>query len=358
MNLFIEKASSRAARISLVHPFRTAKGQHDLIENVFFKLTLSNGISGWGEAGIAEHITGETVAGTLRLLKRIAATLPGFDPVKLLPLPPDLRSLFLHHRAALAAVETALMDALTRSWKMPLWRFFGSRPKVFQTDMTLVISGEEDCLNFAGKIWARGIRKFKIKVGRDTDSDLKRVIAISKKFPGAKLLIDANQGFSADETLRFLKSLAARDICPELIEQPVAKGDWAGLEKVTRSVRIPVMADESASSLADVRHIIRSRAASGINIKLMKFGLFDAWTAVVLAKTAGLKLMIGQMMESMIAVSAAAQLAAGLGNFDFYDLDSVFFISQKSSSGFQPEKNGRYDVKKIRAGLGVLPLYD
>jgi len=353
----IRKSDAKIWRAKLTAPFRTAKGQHDLLENVLFSIELSDGVRGYGEAAVATHITGETVPETLRNLKEAARAMPGRSLTGFPEIAEAFREKFGKNKCALAALEMALLDAAARVKKMPLWRVFGSRLRTLRTDMTVVLGSVPEAEAAVQDILRRGIRSFKVKIGRDFDLDLKRVVAITtiaKRFP---IYLDANQGFTAVQTLKFLKELTKLKIQPALIEQPVPKGDWDGLKKVTREGGVLVCADESAGSLEDAKRIILEKAAGAINIKFTKTGLLEAYEIAHLAKRHGIKLMIGTMMETPLAVTAAAHLAAGLGGFDFIDLDAPFFMAEAVTRGHFVTRSGVYDLGKVKAGIGVTPLY-
>jgi L-alanine-DL-glutamate epimerase-like enolase superfamily enzyme len=250
----------------------------------------------------------------------------------------------------------ALLDALTRQKKMPLWRAFGVGPRKLQSDMTVVLGTVASAELATRDILKRGIRSFKVKIGRDFDLDLKRVVAISKIAKRCPLYLDANQGFTAAQTLKFLKELTRHKIRPMLIEQPVPKEDWEGLAKVTRESKALVCADESVSSLQDAKRLIKAKAAGAINIKFMKTGVLEAYEIACLAKRHRIRLMIGTMIETPLAVTAAAHLAAGLGGFDFIDLDAPFFMAENITRGNFVTRSGIYDLRKIKSGIGVVPV--
>ncbi|MBU9889790.1 MAG: dipeptide epimerase [Candidatus Omnitrophica bacterium] len=352
----IEKAMARIWRAKLTQPFRTAKGQHELLENVLFTVELSHKTRGYGEAAVATHITGETVRETLEHLKAVAREICGRDLAAFRAVAGEMKERFPQNPCARAAVEMALLDALTREKRMPLWRFFGSKPRTLRSDMTVVLGEVADAAAMTRAILRRGIRSFKIKIGRNFDEDLRRVTVVAALAPRRPIYLDANQGFTAGQTLKFLKELKTLKIRPALIEQPIPKGDWEGLKQVARQSDVPVCADESASSLADVKRLIREKAADVINIKFMKTGIFEAWEIAKLAQRHGIKLMIGTMMETALATTAAAHFAAGLRGFDFIDLDAPLFIDQKITRGFHPSIRGVYDLRGIKAGIGVAPL--
>lgn len=339
----------------LLTPFRIATGQHDSLANVLLTITLSNGIKGFGEAAVATHITGETIPETVKNLNIAATYLQGQDLGNYLKMAGYVQSLFTNNMAAVAAVEMALVDALTRHLDMPLWKLWGTKPKLFSTDITIVIGSLEETINNTKQFYAAGFRAFKIKVGQDLDLDYKRVAAVASIAKKSVIILDANQGYSVSQTLVFLKKLEKAKIIIDLIEQPVPKADWEGLAKITRSTKVLVCADESVSSLPQAVYAIKTKSVGAINIKLMKTGLVHGAMIAQLAYANGIKLMIGGMMESPLAMTASAHLAAGLGVFDFIDLDTPFFI--KGGLNKHPALNaaGRYDVRGIKSGIGIIP---
>ena len=337
----------------LNQPFRTALGDHLSLENILLTLTLSDGARGFGEAAIATHITGETIEQTRENLKLVGRSLINRDAGDYLNLSSELHDRLKNNKCAVAAIETALIDALTRSWKMPLWRFFGSQSRRISSDITIVIADLNETQDTVKKYYRQGFRAFKIKIGRDEDLDIKRVIAVRQFAPRAAILLDANQGYDALQTLRFLKCLDRKGIIPQLIEQPVARKDREGLLKVARESKVPVCADESARSLPEVISIIKDKAAQVINIKLMKTGVFESREIAQLARANGLKLMIGGMMESSLAMTASAHMASGLGCFEYIDLDTPFFIHGAVEKNPWLNQRGIYDLKNVKEGIGI-----
>ena len=351
----IVKTSLKFFQAPLYQPFRVATGQHDHLENILFAIELKDGTKGFGEAAVATHITGETIDQTFKNLKGIARWLEGKTIEDYLNVSAQLHERLPDNKSALAAVEMAIFDALTRYLKTPLWRLWTLTPQRLRTDITIVIADLEETKARTKAFKAQGFRAFKIKIGRDMDMDFKRVAAVCSIAPRSQIILDANQGYSARQTLQFLRSLSKAGIVPDLIEQPVPKADWEGLKKVTRESKVCVCADESASSLSDAIRIIKEKAAGAINVKLMKTGIVHALEISRLAHAAGIKLMIGGMMESNLAMTTSAHLAAGLGYFDFVDLDTPFFIKAEQSRNPYLSPQGIYDLSKVKAGIGIIP---
>ena len=92
-----------------------------------------------------------------------------------------------------------------------------------------------------------------------------------------------------------------------------------------------------------------------VNVKLMKCGLLEAWDIALICRAAGLGLMIGGMVESPLAMAAAAHLAAGLGGFSFVDLDTPLWFARNPMRGVQFGRGGVYDLSRVKAGIGVVP---
>lgn len=352
----IKKASAKIWRGELNQPFKIATGAHSILENVLLSIELEDGTCGYGEAPVATHITGETVARTLANLKECAAALRGRSIFDYTEFYPGWEKLFTRNKCAMAAAEMAVFDALTRHLKMPFWKCFGSKPEILKTDLTIVIGSPEEAQLAAEKIQKLGIQTLKIKIGKNPELDLERIRLAAKVSPYSRILLDANQGFTVKMILKLTDDLAKLKIIPELIEQPVPKQDLKGLVELSKKSKVMICADESASSPEDVRRLVSLGFQGAINIKFVKFGIRGASEAVAIAKHAGLKLMMGVMMESPLATTAAAHFAAAQGGFDFIDLDSPYFLKQPMTRGYSIGAGGVYDLRKIEFGIGVQPL--
>ncbi|MEI6437417.1 MAG: dipeptide epimerase [Candidatus Omnitrophota bacterium] len=340
-------------RAPLVSPFRIATGQHDELDNVLLCIELVDGTKGYGEAAVATHITGETIPQTIENLKGAGVTLIGEDISDFRPLLLSFKEKFAGNHSALAALEMAVLDAFSRSMKIPLWRLFGERPVKMATDITIVVGSLAEAEAGVKDFYKRGFRSFKVKVGRDPEIDIGRVLAVAKKAPKASLILDANQAFTAVSMAKFLKVLKAKGVVPVLLEQPVKKDDWDGLTTLTRGCGIPVCADESVGSFKAAVFALRSGAVNAINVKLMKSGFLEGEAIARLARSKGATLMIGAMMESALAITAGAHFAAGLGCFEFIDLDTTYFIKGPLARSPYLSARGVFDLSKAGPGIGV-----
>lgn len=118
-----------------------------------------------------------------------------------------------------------------------------------------------------------------------------------------------------------------------LLEQPVVREDLDSMAAIRRDTGIPVAADESVRSLADARKVIAQDAADYINIKIMKTGVVEAVAIAKMTLAAGLKLMVGGMVETRIAMGCSFSLVLGMEGFDILDLDTPLLLASDPIAG-------------------------
>lgn len=325
-------------------PFATARRTALEAANVRVRVQTDRPeVRGDGACAPVAYVTGETTQSALAALAAVGAEFEGESVERLRPLLRRAADALAEAPAARAGLEMALFDAWAKHWNLPLWQHFGGMTDTLTSDLTVPIVAPEAAGALAATAVAEGFTALKIKVG-DADgheADLARVTAVAGAAPQARLRIDANQGFAPDGAIAFVRALQERGARVELLEQPVARDDFAGLKYVRERVDVPVFADESACSVADVLRLIREDTVDGINVKLMKSGLAGALEIITLCRAAGLKLMLGCMLESGLGIAAAAQMAGGTGAFDFLDLDSHRLLAPQPdvSGGFRCERD-------------------
>lgn len=337
----------------LLEPFAIATGRVTAARNVIVRVTLADGSEGLGEAAPMPPSGGETQETALAAARAMTALVEGWDAARWRPLADHLLASFEHQATARAAIEVAVLDALTRSWGVPLYRFFGGAESQVVTDMSIPIEAPAHMAELAQRYTERGATTLKLKVGTDVDDDLDRVLAVAERAPDADIMLDGNQGYTASEALELLRCLAEEQVQPVLFEQPVHRHDLEGLRFVTERAGIPIAADESVHSAADALRIVRMGAANVINIKLMKTGIVEALRIAEICKAAHVGLMVGAMMESRLGCAASAHLVAGLGGFRYVDLDTPMLLANDPFSGGYEQDRMTYSLESIRAGHGV-----
>jgi L-Ala-D/L-Glu epimerase len=342
--------------IPLVAPFGIAGGTQDVARNLLVTVELADGTLGYGEAAPLPPFNGETQELARAALDTARATVEGADAREWRPVAAAIRAAIGPVGSAQCAIETAVLDALTRHVRMPLWAFFGGAGTSLETDMTVTTGTVDQAFVDAQAILDRGIRTIKIKIGSgDLELDLNRVSAVAAVAPNATLLLDGNAAFSADDALQLLAQLYERGVRVALLEQPVAKDNWAGMQQVSQWGGVPVAADETAGDAGAALRIVQERAAHVINIKLMKCGIVDALDIAALCRAARLRLMIGGMVESILAMTMSACFAAGQGGFSYVDLDTPLLMAENPFEGGMVYRGGILELGGIAAGHGVQP---
>jgi L-alanine-DL-glutamate epimerase-like enolase superfamily enzyme len=349
----IRQINIEAVNIKLDEPFTIAIGTKYNIENVIIQITLENGITGLGEAAPLEPINGENQATVLATLHSCKEFLVGKDASDFRNISRHLKTVFWAQVTARCAVEMALLDAYTKSLGIPLYKFLGGAEKSIETDYTVDIVSPGIAKTNAAKLAKKGYRVIKTKVGKDLSDDVERLLAIREGAPSCGITLDANQGFSPPDALHFLEVLKENHIRPLMFEQPVSKHDLAGMKYVKEHTSVPVGADESVFTSADAIRIVRSECADVINIKLMKSGIIEALDIAAIARSAGIKLMVGCMLETKLALSCAVHMVAGLGGFDFIDLDPHLRPEEDPTIGGPAFSDPIYQLSDEIPGIGV-----
>ncbi|MEI9936790.1 MAG: dipeptide epimerase [Pseudomonadota bacterium] len=350
----IADVSAEPLDIELNEPFGIATGAQVSAKNVLVTLTLSDGTTGTGEAAPFPAVNGETQSAVLSALAAASSSLSGLDALRWRPAVSVAEHALRGTPTALAAFESALLDALCRRAGMSLWAFFGGAEADLVSDITIPTGSAERARAAATRALAAGFTTLKVKVGGAAfDHDRMRLAAIVAAAPTARLVLDANASLSADEALALLDALGHDKGQVALFEQPTGKLDLDGLRRVREHGGVPIAADESAGSAADVLALIAARAVDAINIKTMKCGIVEAMDMIAVARSAGLGLMIGGMVESKLSMTVSACLAAGIGGFAHVDLDTPWFMKNAPLEGGWLEQGATLRVDQIASGHGV-----
>lgn len=320
----------------LVRPFVTAVRQTEHLDVVLVEVSDVDGRRGYGEAAVSWRVTGESpqsvaavVAGPLAevVLGRNVGD-PGIAA--------DIARAVWGNAAARSAVECAVADLAAQQRGLPLAQSLTSAPAParIRTDMTLS-AGEPSALAAVSEEHVAagfGCLKIKASAAHDTVAGLRAVRAAVG--PAITLRVDANQAWDVETAIRVIRAAEDDGLGLELVEQPVAAHDLDALAAVTAAVGTPIMADESVRTARDVRVVADRGAADLVNIKLAKTGgLAEAFAAAAVARTAGLGVVIGCMMESHVGVTAAAHLAAAVAPGVVHDLDAAFWLRSSPVAG-------------------------
>ena len=302
----------RRERFRIAGTFRIARGARTVSE--VLTVTLSrDGAVGRGEC-LPYARYDETLDSVEAAVRTLAGALgDGLDRAALQRLLPA--------GAARNAVDCALWDLEAKASGTPVWRLAGlAEPGPVTTAYTLSIDAPEAMREAARREAARPLLKVKLGGEGGAEADLERLAAVREGAPAARLLVDANEGWSIRDYERVAPRLAGLGVA--LVEQPLPAADDAPLGEARRPV--PTCADESCHDRASLDRI--AGRYDVVNVKLDKAGgLTEALALAAEARERGLGLMVGCMVGSSLAM-APAMLVAQLA--DTVDLDAPLLLAE------------------------------
>jgi L-Ala-D/L-Glu epimerase len=324
--------------LKLTTPFRISRGVQYTSPNVIFEITHDK-YTGYGEASPTEYY-GESLETVMACVALFAGNL-GDDPFAIEDVLNNLDKVIRLNPSAKAAVDMALYDIVGKMLGVPVYKLLGLNAA--HTPYTSFTLGIDTPTNMAKKaLLARDYPILKVKVGTKHDLDIIKAV---REVSAATIRVDANAGWAPKEAIRNINALAPYNI--EFVEQPVPAHDLAGLKLVRDNVPLPIIADESCVTAEDIPRMAES--VDGINIKLMKCaGIRHALKMIHIARAHNLSIMLGCMIESSLAITAAAHLTPLV---DYADLDGHLLIDNDPYEGVQVV-NGKL-VLPDRPGLGV-----
>jgi L-alanine-DL-glutamate epimerase-like enolase superfamily enzyme len=308
--------------MGLSEPYTIAYETVSSATNIILKITTDTGITGWGCAAPDLTITGETPEDVTKLTETlITDLLIGESPFRLARVNSILKERVPGAKSSIAMADMALHDIMARKAGIPLYQLLGGFRDSIPTSITIGIMGVEDTVKQAGKYLDKGFFILKLKGGISLSDDIEKVMKVREKL-GRKFRIrfDANQGYSFEESVEFIKRTKSASI--EIFEQPTSLQKDEKMGEVTRSVEVPVMADESMKTLKDAFRLVRNDTIDMVNIKLMKVGgIMESGHINSVAKAAGMEVMVGCLDECALGISAGLHFALSRPNIEFADLD-------------------------------------
>ena len=232
--------------------------------------------------------------------------------------------------AARTAIDCALWDREATWTGRQAWESASEpSPGPVVTAYTLGLD-EPDAMREAA---ARHADRPLLKVKLDGDRVTERVAAVRAGAPDARLIVDANEGWTAETLRRSLSALAGLGV--ELVEQPLPAGADAALADIERAV--PVAADESCHTRADLPTL--AGRYDVVNVKLDKTGgLTEALALRDAATAAGFGIMVGCMLATSLAMAPALLVAQGAR---FVDLDGPLLLARDREPGLDYHPDGR-----------------
>jgi L-alanine-DL-glutamate epimerase-like enolase superfamily enzyme len=303
------------------HPFVIARGSQTECRTVMVRIADADGVEGWGEAAPSRYY-GET-ADTVQAALAVYGPLLGPDPSQLAAIDARLVAALGGNAAARVAISAALHDLVCKRLDLPLWRYWGlDRDRAPVSTFTIGIDTPEMIRRKLDE--AAEYPVLKVKLGGSDDVGVLKTL---RDATDRELRVDANGAWTPAHTLRMLPVL--EDFGVTLLEQPVPRDDIDGFARIRRHARIPLIADESCITSADIPRLVGS--VDGINIKLAKCGsLREALRMIAIARAHAMMVMVGCMIESSLGITAAAHLTPLV---DIVDLDGAALVADDPFAG-------------------------
>ena len=326
---------SQITQLQLQHPFKIARRVTDDYRQVI-SVEIDGGV---GETAPALFY-GETVQTVRVALEAIAPALPD-DLDAIHDVMATVETALGGNYAAKSAIDMALHDRLGKKLGVPLYQLWGLNPH--NTPCTSFTIGLDEPEVMAEKTrQAEMYPVLKVKLGTPRDIE---IIQTLRNVTDKPIYVDANTAWTPKEAVHKIRELDRYGV--ELIEQPTKPNDLAGLKFVRENSDLPIIADESVKRASDIPAL--AECVDGINIKLVKCGgLLEAHRMIHVARTHGLQVMIGCMIESSLGITAAAHLTPLV---DYADLDGNLLIANDPYTGVTLDK-GKL-ILPNRPGIGV-----
>lgn len=326
--------------LPLKHVFTNSRTSMSVVRTIIVELE-QDGLRGHGEA-CEDPFYGITVESMVKSIEKVRPLIEKYalaDPIALWNhLAPELGK----NRFAQAAVDMAACDLWGKMKNRPLWKIWGMR--LDSTPLSSFGVGIDSIERINEKLeeyWDWPI--YKVRLGFRNEIEMLK--AIKSKAPTAEFHVDVNGGWDTETALKRLDELKKLKVT--MLEQPLAPDNWAGMEKLRDATNIPIIADESWMGDEDFTQI--AEHFDGVSLKLSKCGgLTPARKMLAAAKHHGLKITMGNAVESTVGACATSQLAPQL---DYASLDGPLLIEKKVGTGVQLEK-GRI-IYPDEAGTGI-----
>lgn len=342
-------------RIPMRKPLKFASGRLDHIEHVLLRLSTDEGLVGTADIPPRPYTYGETTASVLAVINGIfAEAILGTDPLD--------RSLIhsrLHrtvgNQTAKGGIDIAVWDLIGQALETPVHRLLGGYAPSLEVSHMLGFSPTAAMVDEAlGFTETYGVRAFKIKVGRrPVDADIELVIALREALgPETLLYLDANRGWTAAEAQQVLT--ATEGLGLRFFEEPDDAAEIASRRRLVAASPIPIVADESASTLGDAAREIHTGGASALSIKTARTGFTESQKILSYAEALGLEVLMGNQIDTQVGSAATVSFGAAFAHSARHPAELSNFLDMTDDLIADPLeiRDGRVSVPTV-PGVGT-----
>jgi len=323
--------------------------QLDQLEHVLLRLITDSGQVGLAEAPPRPTIYGETVESIQAIIQHhLAPLLLGLEIDQVAEVNRRLAAI-ANNQTAKGAIDIALHDAQAQAAGKSLADWLGIRQTKIKVSYILGIADLPAMLAEAKSVYDRGVRVFKVKVGRDFGHDLALLAALQTEFQGADVSFyaDANMCFSPENAVERLTQLANQGLL--YIEEPLPIHLLPARANLRQAELMPLIADDSTFSESDLARELAFDTFDILNIKTARTGYFSSRQMLKMALAQGKGVMVGSQASSTLGTIRAA-IFAGLAGID-YPCELSFFLKLRAEIINRPLTidNGYIDLTEAAA---------
>ena len=345
----IDQIETTVLEMPYIKPLVTATNNFTVARGLLVKVITDGGSEGYGYSDLFPR-TGETPETARHVIESILrAKVVGKDLEELIRLRDDIDHALTGNPRAKAALESALYDALARSYHIPFFLMLGGRYRKEIKVIKMVSVDTPEAMAEEARLLAREGLSLKLKVSGKIAQDLPRVAAVRKAVGDDVFIkVDANEAYDAKTAIRLAKGLADHGV--EVFEQPVPRDQFDALWEVKKHSPIKIEADQSVRTVTDAQMVIKNRMVDSINTGIPKVGSIGEVRRIAeLCEMNGIRCALSNTAGSMVGDAAAVHLAAStpgiaplceLGEFEVITGDPFFGLSVEKGSIRVPDGEG------------------
>jgi len=345
----IEHIETTVLEMPYKKPLVTATNNFTVARGLLVKVVTDDGVEGYGYSDLFPR-TGETPETARHVIESVLRVkVVDKDLEDLVRLRADIDLTLTGNPRAKAALETAMYDALARSYHIPLYLMLGGRYRSAIKVIKMVSVDDPEAMAEEARQLVREGLSLKLKVSGKIDQDLPRVAAVRKAVGDDVFIkVDANEAYDAKTAIRLAKGLADHGV--EIFEQPVPRDQLDALWEVKKHSPIKIEADQSVRTVADAQMVIKNRMVDSINTGIPKVGSIGEVRRIAeLCELNGIRCSLSNTAGSMVGDAAAVHLAASapgiaplceLGEFEVITGDPFFGLSVEKGAISVPEGEG------------------
>lgn len=314
-------------------------------ENILVRVWTDEGITGVAEAVPRPSVYGESPASIHYAIHNLLAPmLIGLDPVHTEKIWEKLDTIHWNPTAK-GSIDLAIYDAVAKYREIPLWEMLGGFSDRMPVSWMLSNNPIADMIKEAEQMRASGIMAFKVKVGVEPRKDVQVIKSLRENLgPDVLIYADANNAYTVPTAITAIRKMEEYGL--DFMEEPIARWDFKGLQRIAQVISIPLMGDEGVTTPGDVNRAIDLGAIGIVSIKTTRTGYTLSQKIATLAEMNGLSILMGTQAETDIGALASVHFGAARRGMT-YPSENSYFINQ--------EANLLQEPIQIENGMMILP---